>query len=67
MDEDRQKLVSMYVGLIVGCAALLVIGSVTGLAPIGLNRSVVIAFVGVTTLLYAVMFVTYIVANTHTP
>lgn len=67
MDTDFRTLASMYVGLVVGCACLLLLGNVLGLTAIELNRSLAVSFVGVTTALYLGMFVTYKIVNPHTP
>jgi hypothetical protein len=67
MDRDNRKLIAAYVGLVLGCALFLALGNWTGLIDIRLNRSLLIAFVGVTTLLYLGMFATYKIANKHTP
>jgi len=67
MNLDNRKLIAMYVGLTFGSAFLLAIGSVVGVVDVRLSRSLLVAFVGVTTILYLIMVVTYKTASKHVP
>lgn len=66
MNKGNKNLVSMYLTLTIGSAVVLLLGNIAGLTNIQLNRSLVISLVGVTTTLYAGMFVPYRIAAKHT-
>ncbi|SEL00847.1 hypothetical protein SAMN04488691_102383 [Haloferax larsenii] len=66
MNEDNKKLISAYLTLTVGSAAILFLSTATGFTDIQFDSSFVVPFVGVTTALYLVMFVTYHISSKYT-
>jgi uncharacterized protein with PQ loop repeat len=61
------KPIAMFVGLLGGCYLYLILGNLAGVIDLQLNGSTVVPILGVTTVVFAFMFVVYKLSEDRVP